>query len=574
MKNTKFNIKEMKFPAGMDDIRIFEKNNPDYSFHIFGWDGKRIFTLRKPKIKKKNHIHLIRLEKKGKYHYCYVKDRSRLHARPNQRKAKRFYCDNCFNWRSTQELLEQHQIFCEKQKFCETFPDFGKRWMQFKNYRNKTSLPFRIYADSEAILKPCEDQGHGEFQEHQPCGFCFYTVAESGEKFQPVLTRGENCVDEFLDKLIDHMKQIQNRPPKDLFMTDEDIELYHNSTHCWFCEEEIKEKKVRDHCHFTGKFRGAAHSDCNLKARKADFTPVFFHNLFGYDIHHFVKALSNKRGKLQCIPNNEEKYISLSFRIFVGRNQKKKPIFHEIRFIDTMKFMASSLDNLVRNLQKDQLNHTSRIFGDKIDLLTRKGVYPYEFMDSFEKFNYQLPPKEAFYSRLNNEGISNEDYKHAIKVWETFQMSNMGEYHDLYLESDTTFLADVFEEFRKPCLETYGLDPCWYITAPSFAWDCFLKTTKVEMQLLGDTEMHLFFENQVRGGVSTAFHRFAKANNKFMKDFDPSKPSTFIAYFDANSLYPTAMCKLLPLRGFKWMTPVELQNWETILNTEGKGCVL
>ena len=94
-------------------------------------------------------------------------------------------------------------------------------------------------------------------------------------------------------------------------------------------------------------------------------------------------------------------------------------------------------------------------------------------MYSFEKFNHQLPPKEAFYSQLNETEISEEDFQHAQKVWKEFEMKTMQEFHDLYLKTDTLLLADVFENFRKPCLETYGLDPCWYLTAPSFAWDCF-----------------------------------------------------------------------------------------------------
>ena len=225
---------------------------------------------------------------------------------------------------------------------------------------------------------------------------------------------------------------------------------------------------------------------------------------------------------------------------------KTKKIYHEIEFLDSMKFQASSLDALVKNLQKEQLVHTKNIFGDQTDLLARKGVYPYEFMDSFDKFNQQLPSKEAFFSKLNNEGISDKDYEHAKNIWKTFEMKTMAEYHDLYLKTDTILLADVFENFRKPCLATYCLDPCWYLTAPSFAWDCFLKTTKVEIELLRAQEMHLFFENQIRGGVSTAFHRYAKANNQFMKDFDPSKPSNFLMYFDANSLYPKLCIVLFP----------------------------
>ena len=159
-----------------------------------------------------------------------------------------------------------------------------------------------------------------------------------------------------------------------------------------------------------------------------------------------------------------------------------------------MKFQAASLDSLVKNLGKDQLFHTKSIFDKKTDLLSRKGVYPYEWMDSFEKFKQPLPAKEAFYSQLNETEISEEDFQHAQKVWKEFEMKTMAEYHDLYLKTDTILLADVFENFRKPCLETYGLDPCWYLTAPSFAWDCFLKVTGVEMQLLMDQEMHFFLK--------------------------------------------------------------------------------
>ena len=300
-------------------------------------------------------------------HFLLISSISRL-LRKGKQRNQRFYCDNCLNSRGTKEALGKHQEYCESFEACKTiFPE--EDFMQFKNQQNQTSIPFRIYADSEAILKPCKDQGHGEFQEHQPCCFCFFTVAESGEKFQPVLTRGENCIDEFLDKLIDHVTQLQNRPPKPLRMTEEDEDLFQKSTHCWFCDGEIKGIKVRDHCHFSGKFRGAAHPGCNVNARKTKFTPVFFHNLFGYDIHHFVTALSKKRGNVKCIPNNEEKYVSLSLKIEIWRNDKNRPIFHQIKFLDSMKFQASSLDSLVKNLKKDQLTHTRNIFGDKTDLL-------------------------------------------------------------------------------------------------------------------------------------------------------------------------------------------------------------
>ena len=166
------------------------------------------------------------------------------------------------------------------------------------------------------------------------------------------MIRGKNCVDEFLDKLIEHVRNLQNKRKKPIIWEKEEKEKFENQTHCWFCNEEIEGRKVADHCHFTGKFRGAAHVDCNLNARKPKFTPVFFHNLFNYDIHLFVTALNKKQGKIKCIPNTEERYISLSLEIPVGKNEKGKVIKHEIKFLDSYKFMASPLDALVGNLEK------------------------------------------------------------------------------------------------------------------------------------------------------------------------------------------------------------------------------
>ena len=203
-----------------------------------------------------------------------------------------------------------------------------------------------------------------------------------------------------------------------------------------FDDKDKNKKKVKDHCHFTGRYRGAAHNKCNLDYRKPNFTPVVFHNLSGYDSHLFIKDLCFSKGDIDCIPNNKEKYISFSKKIQVGTYPKKaldaegdifyeqKPIYHTIRFIDSFKFMATSLDKLANNLPEDDFINLGLYYsGDKFNLLARKGVYPYEYMDSLEKLKEtELPPKEAFYSRLNDGGISDEDYAHAQKVWGTFKM--------------------------------------------------------------------------------------------------------------------------------------------------------
>ena len=159
-------------------------------------------------------------------------------------------------------------------------------------------------------------------------------------------------------------------------------------------------------------------------------------------------------------------------------------------------------------------------------------------MDSWEKFNEaSLPNKESFYSELNKEGITDEDYVHAQKVWEVFKIKNLGEYHHLYVQSDTSLLADVFDNFRDRCINIYKLDPAHFLTAPGLAWQACLKKTKLKLELLTDNDMLMMVEKGIRGGMCNAVHRYAKASNKYMKNFNKSIESSYLEYLDANNLY-------------------------------------
>ena len=220
--------------------------------------------------------------------------------------------------------------------------------------------------------------------------------------------------------------------------------------------------------------------------------------------------------------------------------------------------------------------------------MTRKGVYPYEYMDSFERFNeISLPSKDKFYSSLTDNGIEDTEYAHAHNVWNTFQMKTMQDYHDLYLITDTLLLADVFEEFRKMCLENYKLDPVHSYTAPGLSWQAALKMTNVELDLLTDKDQHLFIEEGIKGGVSMISHRqvtficitysfiflenciyyisfctihlfrYARANYPGIQEYDISKENEHLIYLDANNLYSWAMGQSLPTKSFRWLTEEE-----------------
>ena len=267
-------------------------------------------------------------------------------------------------------------------------------------------------------------------------------------------------------------------------MTEVDKQRFKTMDRCHICGKKYtyKDVRVRDHCHITGKFRGSAHPKCNLKLRIKPENlkiPIIFHNLRGYDSHFIMQQIgeiankhgyTNKKGEKQdlninAIPNNMEKYMAFM-------------LGNHLTFIDSFQFMSPSLDKLVSNLPKDDLIYTSEAFkGKRLDLMSQKGVYPYDFMDSFEKFNLrELPNKDQFYSILNDQQITDDEFEHAKKVWDTFYFKTMGEYHDLYLVSDVLLLIDVFENFRKTCMQYYKLDPLKYFTSPGLSWDAMLKT--------------------------------------------------------------------------------------------------
>ena len=189
---------------------------------------------------------------------------------------------------------------------------------------------------------------------------------------------------------------------------------------------------------------------------------------------------------------------------------------------------------------------------NKFVSLLRKGVYPYEYMDGWERFNEtSLPNKEAFYSEMYLEDITDKDYTNIQNIFEEFNLKNLGDYHDLYVRSDALLLADKFEIFRNKCLETYELDPAHFSSALGLAWKACLKKTRIRLELLTNIDMLLMVEKGTRGEICHAINRYAKANKKYMKNDDKNIQSLYLMYLNANNLYGWAMSQKLPEDGFK-----------------------
>ena len=315
--------------------------------------------------------------------------------------------------------------------------------------------------------------------------------------------------------------------------------------------------------------------------RIPSYIPLVFHNLSVYDAHLFIRELGlHSRDMMGVIAKNKEDYISFSVDVAVDRyvdklgNETEKLI--ELRFIDSFKFMSSTLDSLARNL----VGSVTKLFGFEnysdlqYDLLTRKGVYPYEYMTSWDRFEEPLPPIEAFYNKLNMSKISGNNYQHVQQVWEEFGISNLGDYHDLYLRTDVVLLTNIFEAFRDTCLKHYSLDPVHFYMAPGLAWKACLRKTRVRLELLSNPNMLLMFERGIRGGITQAVHCYAAANNKYMGDlYDPNKESRYLQYLDANNLYGWAMSQLLPTGNFRWVN-IDPSQIHTLATSKIKGYLL
>ena len=471
----KLDYSGISFPVSYKDYHKIEKQN-QININVFGYQGF-VYPIYTSKEKYDNNLEVLYIEEGEKSHYVLITDFDRLMNNYNKHKEKKNFCKYCLHCFRRKEILVNHGHDCFALNGTQKIelPAPGSK-VFFKNYNRIQPAPFVIYADFEALTKkidtciPNNDKSYtNPYQEHKTCGYGYKLVCHQDQKYsKPVsIYRGKNVVKNFIESIyreVSNCKRvIKKHFNKPLIMTSENELDFQNSTHCYICEKEysdednfimnkgkkieIKNHPVRDHCHITGKYRGSAHNCCNLQLRLDPDNLkilVIFHNLKGYDSHFIIKTLG-KNFNINVIAQNFEKYISFTI--------------DSLKFLDSFQFMSSSLDKLSNNLTKNKFIYTDLEFKGlspyQLELLKKKGVYPYSYMDSFDRFEEtELPSIDKFYNDLNNTAITESDYQHANEVFESFKIKNLGEYHDLYLKTDVLLLADVFENFRDTCLKS------------------------------------------------------------------------------------------------------------------------
>ena len=581
-------LKGCKEPMTIDDIPHFEKLN-DLSIAVYRikHDAKTVFPLYMSKRAKQDPINLLLIEGEENSHFAWIKSLNKLCRHPNEKHAKVF-CPFClYGFRKNkngENHLAEHKIYCRPHGAQRTkFLPKGENYIKFNDFEKMQEVPYVIYADFETINKKVDGNNFDiEYDQnldplnsgteiqtnHQVSGFTFHTVSPYFPA-KTVTYRNGDAGKVFLEKIHEEKKRILKQwadsGSKEMVMTSKDEYNFKRASHCYICEKDFDENpeksqvKVRDHNHFSGKYRGAAHSKCNIAMRTVKKIPVFFHNLGGYDSHIIFNNLNK-------VPMKEPSVIAKAIERFVSFNIGK------LHFKDSLQFLGSSLDTLTKNLAakavkgqtlEDVFPNLHNYFKEKwkhlppeaFKMLTRKGVYPYSYMDSFHKFEEScLPPKEKFYNNISKTHISEDEHDFIKELWKTFKLKNLGELHDLYMETDVILLADVFQEFRHFSLLKYRLDPAHYNTAPGLSWSAALLYTRQRLEIPYDADMHLFFDKGMRGGASQVANPWAQANHEGIeKHFDREVQRAYIALFDCNNQYGWAMSQYLPTHGFKWM---------------------
>ena len=603
----------LDYPVRVDQLEEIEAKLgiPFNVFSFFDDEGKGRYPLYLSRFSPEDAIDLLYWDE----HYAWIKSFSRFMADATAHRGRLWYCKRCLGHFSAERILNEHLEYCCGEEGCKVvykMPEVGTI-IEFKNVRAQQRIPFIIYADFECLTgEPQQQQqqddeqqekaqrnvahDHGDYcrqpkrrmlanQHHVPISVGLKLVSDVGldRNGQDVFTEipyetytGADVCDWFLKRVLVYEAQCLEYlfDEKRLVMTADDQRAHDAAWECCICHDRFQytniqqlgatkgQMKVRDHDHITGKYRGAAHSSCNLKLRRTYKIPVIFHNFRGYDSHLIVRALGLfKDIELTVIGQTLEKYLTIGWGT-------------HLVFKDSLQFLACSLERLVECLLRagrDKFVQLRREFPALNDtdfaVLMRKGIYPYDYMNSAERLEEsRLPARECFANRLRQEECSTADYEHAVNVWRTFGCNKFLDYHNLYLKCDVLLLADIFESFRTISMQNYELDPAHFVSAPHLSWEAMLKMTKCKQELLTDAAMFTLLHEGLRGGVSMISKRHAKANNKYMGSlYDASQPSSYIIYLDANNLYGWAMSESLPTGEFKWLGEEEFSaiNWLT-----------
>ena len=581
-----FNLKGIRIPMELKPIQKFERQNSHLklAINVFLYERKMSYPVYASSFYNKKNFHNINVlllcidddddddddddEREIHRHYVCIENVNKFFSHKKDKNTtivKNFICPRCLSTFRKQKSLNNHLNYCSLHKVQKVqLPDACES-LSFTSTHKTELIPFTGFLDFEASMhaydknrcischqrniEHCTHDSRGFF-EQKPMMYHLLFI----DKMQNIVYHSsesgsaEKVMEHFYTSLFEaenHLKWLRQQI-EPLCMTLEDQAHFDAATRCWMCkkifwhgnsEKEQRFNKVRDHDHYTGRYVGAAHQQCNIDRRhNRNGIPVYCHNLSNYDMQFLVNFMPDYAiSKLNALPFNSEKLRCLNISSF--------------KFTDSLHFLNGSLATLVDNL-KTSANHKWSILKnaniyqneEQKQLLLRKGIFPYEWVNSAEQLEQftRLPSKDDFYSQLTQSHVSSEDYLHAQRVWDAFSCRNMLDYCNLYCLLDVLLLAECFTEFRKIIYADYGLDAASYISLPQLSFDAMLKSTSSSIGLISDVDQHLLVEKGIRGGVSFVNSRLTRG------EANPEKNGTHLLYLDVNNLYGKAQAFYMP----------------------------
>ena len=587
-----FNVKGLKFPLEISKIAQFEKQNKHLQIRIncFLKEGNQCYPIFRSEVSGNDTVNLILVAHTNKgsqrtyYHYVYAKNIDAflnlyLSHTNTRRKPAMVHCDNCLTAFQCQKSLSTHRALCLRNE-TQLVKVINSGYKEFDGHLKKYGHPFIGVVDFESALVPtprethktcknCQSNGpkhlcnHSTFEQNEQVPVCYslifidrdrnivFSRCETGRNVMPLFFKALQDANAYLlPKLQAHKENT--------FWTQKEEDKFNKAQKCHVCHKPFtndpadrgKYKKVRDHDHKTGQPVGACHWICNNRRRVKRKLVVYAHNLQGYDSHFLFRYYANEyitgSTDMFAIPTNTEKFKTFEMCGAL--------------FIDSLAFLEASLSEMVEDLKaegcKFDIIRKSGLCENADQLkwiLTSKGIYPYEYITSYEVLKEPcLPPREKFFSTLTNSNVSVEEHTQAISTFEAFQCKSIEDYTKLYCLTDTMQLAEAILAFVEEVLKDFELDVTNYVSLPSVSFDAMLKLTGARLQYLPDTNMVNLFESSIRGGVSFVNKRYANIESEGGE----------ILYLDFTNLYGYAQCQKLPMSGYEWLTEKEITNFD------------
>ena len=539
----------VEYPISEKDLLCLERNNRktlNIAINVWKYVGShRIdpYYISKIRAKGKTECNMLMIEESNteggqpKQHLIHITDIGALFREscPTNILRKHTFCPSCFHFRTSSytKMMKHWRVCTDSNYFKKIYPEPEREFLPVGN----VLPPPNSYKSERPYLRGFFDFETLHIPQDNPCGLCVtklkklgfsgdFKVLCSHQNEQKTLRltelpaicfsllildeQGEIVFEKYyqgadaaayFSKLLfsieDQMMRILDKNAK-MIMTEEDKMSFKAATNCEECLKpfDADTYKCRDHHHLSGKFRGTLCNFCNLQKKALRFVPLYCHNLSGFDAHLILRSLDIDQGKFRTLSRNSEKIITMSLGKF--------------KLIDSASFMPESLENLVSNLLDKESKHfkqTEKLAKNsekKFKLLTRKGVFPYEYLDSVSKLeDKSLPPPLGFFSTLKGVGVDEAGYQHAQKVWKTFECKTLACYMKLYCVLDVRLLADVWTDWAATTSRPFKIEAeAGYISLPSFAFDCFVSKTyrdEKEVITLIDKSMIPFHDDTQKG---------------------------------------------------------------------------